>query len=73
MAASGFAVVGAYGLFPGAAHATEEIKGSYTQARADMIHARSMVEDIRQEGANPEEVKAQANRRIAELRADLIR
>ena len=73
VAAAGFAVVGVYGFFPSAAHSTEEIVGAYTQAQADRIHYRSMEEDIRQEGANPEEVKAAADRRIAELRADLYR
>jgi hypothetical protein len=73
VAAAGFAVVGVYGLFPGSAHAAEEIVGAYTQAQADMIHVRSMEEEIRQEGANPEEVKARADRRIADLRADLYR
>ena len=73
VAAAGFAVVGVYGLFPGAANATGGIEGAYAQARADRIHARSMEEEISQEGANPEEVKARADRRIRELRADLYR
>ena len=73
VAAAGLAVVGVYGLFPSATHATEEVKGAYAQARADRIHKRSVEEAIRQGGAIPEEVKAQAERRIRELRADLYR
>ena len=73
VAAAGFAVVGVYGLLPSATHATEEMEAAYAQARADRIHERSMEEAIRQEGAKPEEVKAQADRRIRELRADLYR
>ncbi len=73
VAAAGLAVVGVYGLLPSATHAAEESRGAYTQAQADIIHKRSMEEAIRQGGAIPEEVKAQAERRIRELRADLYR
>ena len=72
-AAAGLAVVGVYGLLPSATYATEEAKGAYAQARADRIHKRSVEEAIRQGGAIPEEVKARAERRIRELRADLYR
>jgi hypothetical protein len=73
VAAAGLPIVGAPWLFSRATHAREEIKGAYTQAQADIIHKRSMEEAIRQAGENPEEVKAQADRRIRELRADSTR
>ena len=73
VAAAGLAVVGVYGLLPSATHAAEESKGAYAQAQADMIHKLSVEEEIRQGGAIPEEVKARADRRIRELRADLYR
>ena len=37
-------------------------------AQADRIHNRSTEAAIRQAGKNPEEVKAQVNRRLRELR-----
>ena len=55
VAAAGFAVVGVYGFFPSAAHATEEIVGAYTQPQADRIHYRSLEEAIRQAGRRPED------------------
>lgn len=73
--AAGVAVLGgAPWLLSSAAHAREEeINGAYTEAQAAIIHKRSMEEGIRQAGEKPAEVKAQTDRRIRELRADLYR
>ena len=66
-------VVGAPWLCSGAAHArAKKTEGGYIQAQADRIHNRSMEEAIRQAGESPEEVKARANRRLRELRAQPI-
>ena len=73
VAAAGLTVVGVYGLLPSATYASEEARGAYAQTRADRIHKRSVEEEIIQGGAMPEEVKARAERRIRELRADLYR
>ena len=74
MAAAGVAVLGAPWLLPSAAHAREEeLKGAYTEAQAAIIHKRSMEEAIREAGEKPAEVKARADRRMRELRADLYR
>jgi len=63
-------VVGAPWLCSSAAHAKAEMKGGYTQARADRIHKRSTEEAIRQAGEKPEEVKARVVRRLRKLRTD---
>jgi len=65
-------VVGAPWLCSGAAHARAKTEGGYTQEQADRIHNRSMEEAIGQAGESPEEVKARANRRLRELRAQPI-
>ena len=65
-------VVGAPWFCSGAAHASAKTEGGYTQAQADRIHNRSMEGAIRQAGESPEEVKARANRRLRELRAQPI-
>jgi hypothetical protein len=62
-------VVGAPWFFSSAAHARAETEEGYTQAQADTIHNRSTEEAIRQAGEKPEEVKAQVDRRMRELRA----
>jgi hypothetical protein len=65
-------VTGVPWLFTGAAHARSSMEGEYDQAQADRIHNRSTEAAIRQAGKNPEEVKAQVNRRLRELRTDSV-
>ncbi len=69
IAAAGLPVVGAAWFYSSAAHAREEIEGAYGQTQADSIHNSSMEEEIRQEGENPEEVKARADSRLLKLKA----
>lgn len=63
-------VTGVPWLLTGTALARSSTRGQYTQAQADRIHYRSTEAAIRRAGKNPEEVKAQVNRRIHELRMD---
>ncbi len=71
--AAGLPLAGVPWLYSSAAHARAETEGAYTQAQADRIHNRSTEEAIRQAGEKPEEVKAQVDRRLLELRADSTR
>jgi F0F1-type ATP synthase membrane subunit b/b' len=73
VAATGLAVAGGGWLFSGAALAREEPHRAYSQAQADRIHARSMERAIRQAGEDPEEIKAEVNRRMLALREDMER
>jgi hypothetical protein len=43
---------------------------AYAEARADKIHKNATEDEIRQSGKTPEEVKAEVDRRIRELRAN---
>jgi hypothetical protein len=73
IAAVGLPVVGTSWFYSGAAHAREEVEGTYSQTQADSIHNSSMEEAIRRAGKNPKEVKARADRRLLELQAASIR
>jgi hypothetical protein len=67
IAAVGLPVVGTSWFYSGAAHAREEVEGTYSQTQADSIHKGSMEEAIRQAGEKPGEVKARADSRLLEL------
>jgi hypothetical protein len=73
IAAVGLPVAGASWFYSGAAHASEEIEGAYSQTQADSIHSSSMEEAIRQAGEKPAEVKARADSRLLELWAGSVR
>ena len=62
-------VTGVPWLFTSSARAGADMEGQYTQAQADTIHNRSTEAAIRRAGKDPEEVRAQVNRRLRELRA----
>ncbi len=72
IAAVGLPVVGTSWFYSGAAHAREEVEGTYSQTQADSIHNNSMEEAIRQAGEKPGEVKARADSRLLELWAGSI-
>src|SRR5215217_200718 len=57
-------------FFSSAARAGAAAEEAYAEARADKIHKTSTDEKIRQSGKTPEEVKAEVDRRIRELKAN---
>jgi hypothetical protein len=57
-------------FFSSAARAGAAAEEAYAEARADKIHKNSTDDEIRQSGKTPEEVKAEVDRRIRELRAN---
>ena len=57
-------------FFSSAARAGAAAEEAYAEARADMIHKNATDDEIRQSGKTPEEVKAEVDRRIRELRAN---
>ena len=63
-------VTGVPWLFAGAAHARPSPEGGYDQARADRIHYRSTESAIRRAGKDPEEVRAEVNSRLRELKGN---
>ena len=65
-------VMGTTWFFSSAARAGAAAEEAYTQAQADQIHNHSTEEAIRQrgEGKTPEEVKAEVDRWIRELKAN---
>jgi len=65
-------VMGTTWFFSSAARAGAAAKEAYTQAQADTIHEDATEEAIRQrgEGETPEEVKAEVERRLRELKAN---
>ncbi len=71
IAAAGLPVVtGVPWLFASAAHALSSTDDQYGQAQADRIHYRSTEAEIRLAGKKPEEVRAQVDRRLRELKAN---
>ncbi len=52
---------------PGRSTEMLDARGSYSQAKADRIHNRSVEQEIKEAGKKPEEVKAQVNRRLRSL------
>jgi|GEM_PF-2673155 len=62
--------MGATWFFSSAARAGAAAEEAYAEARADKIHKTSTEEKIRQSGKTPEEVKAEVDRRIRELKAN---
>jgi hypothetical protein len=65
-------VTGVPWLFTSAAHARSSTDDGYTQAQADRIHYRSTEAAIRQAGKKPEEVRAEVDRRLRELKANSV-
>ena len=65
-------VMGTTWLFSSAARAGAAEEEAYTHAQADAIHEDATAEAIRQrgEGETPEEVKAEVERRLRELKAN---
>ena len=57
-------------FFSSAARAGAAAEEAYAEARADQIHKNSTDDKIRQSGKTPEEVKAEVDRSIRELRAN---
>ena len=57
-------------FFSSAARAGAAAEEAYAEARADKIHKNSTDDKIRQSGKTPEEVKAEVDRRIRELKAN---
>lgn len=68
--AAALPVMGTTWFFTTAARAGAAAEEAYSQARADTIHNHSTEELIRQSGKTPEEVKAEVDRRIRELKAN---
>jgi len=63
-------VMGATWFFSSAARAGAAAEEAYAEARADKIHKNSTDDEIRQSGKTPEEVKAEVDRRLRELKAN---
>ena len=57
-------------FFSCAARARAAAEEAYAEARADKIHKNSTDDEIRQSGKTPEEVKAEVDRRLRELKAN---
>jgi hypothetical protein len=62
--------MGATWFFSSAARAGAAAEEAYAEARADKIHKDSTDDEIRKSGKTPEEVKAEVDRRIRELKAN---
>ena len=62
--------MGATWFFSSAARAGAAAEEAYAEARADKIHKNATDEKIRKAGKTPEEVKAEVDRRIRELKAN---
>jgi hypothetical protein len=62
--------MGATWFFSSAARAGAAAEEAYAEARADKIHKNSTDDEIRKSGKTPEEVKAEVDRRIRELKAN---
>jgi hypothetical protein len=62
--------IGATWFFASAARAGAAAEEAYAEARADKIHKNSTDDEIRKSGKTPEEVKAEVDRRIRELKAN---
>jgi hypothetical protein len=62
--------MGATWFFSSAARAGAAAEEAYAEARADKIHKNATDEKIRKSGKTPEEVKAEVDRRIRELKAN---
>ena len=57
-------------FFSCAARARAAAEEAYAEARADKIHKNATDEKIRKSGKTPEEVKAEVDRRLRELKAN---
>ena len=62
--------MGATWFFSSAARAGAAAEEAYAEARADKIHKNSTDDEIRQSGKTPEEVRAEVERRLSELKAN---
>jgi hypothetical protein len=68
--AAALPVMGATWFFSSAARAGAAAEEAYAEARADTIHINSTEVEIKQAGKTPEEVKAEVDRRLRELKAN---
>jgi hypothetical protein len=68
--AAALPVMGTTWLFSSASRAGAAAEEAYAEARADKIHINSTDDEIRQSGKTPEEVRAEVDRRLRELKAN---
>jgi hypothetical protein len=68
--AAALPVMGTSWFFSSAPRARAAAEEAYAEARADKIHINSTDDEIRQSGKTPEEVKAEVDRRLRELKAN---
>ena len=68
--AAALPVMGTTWFFSSASRAGAAADEAYAEARADKIHINSTDDEIRQSGKTPEEVRAEVDRRLRELKAN---